>query len=274
LNYIVPATNNNINAIIYDLNKLAADVLAITGNKKAYREFVRKINISIYNRNTLANILFAQTNPTGYLERIRLETNNYDMFVKITCLGFDYTNEMNDINNNIFPRPSGTSEKVVCDYGIPVWNETTQEREVRNNNRITIINSFRLYGIIGMLTTATTRNYTTVNDVKEIRNQIIDIYETLIENDTTKILIPDIKNDLDKLRDITLKVFANKEQNAYNTISIKLERKYAAQLISYQLYGENIKTETDLNNISAILKGLNTEQPAHAMQGEIEVVQI
>ena len=128
--------------------------------------------------------------------------------------------------------------------------------------------------MIGMLYTATIRDFTTVNDVKKIRNQIIDAYEILIENDTTKIMIPEIKNSLDELRDITLKVLANKEQNAYNTTTIKLERKYASQLISYQLYGENIKTENELNEFSRIIKGLNQNQPAHALQGEIEVLQI
>jgi len=274
LSYTVPITTNNRNTVIYDLNLLADDVLKITGNKSAYDEFVNKINQSIYNKDTLKKILFNQSKPYGFLERIRLETNNYDMFDKITCLGFDYTNEMSDINVDIRPAPSLVAGRLVCDYDIPVWEETTQERIIRNANRITIINSFRVFGLIGMLNEAAKRKYTTTDDIKEVRNKISNVFETIIDNDETRILIPDIKQSMQTQFDRTLEVLTQKEQNAYNTTTIKLERKYASQLISYQLYGELIKNETDLNNFSDIIKGLNRQEAAHALNGEIRIIQV
>ena len=274
MSYQVPSTGNNIDVVKYDLKNLAIDILLITGNRKLYNEFIRKINTSIYSRDLLSSLLFSQTKPIGYLENIRVLTNDYNQFVKIACLGFDYSNEMNDIRNEIKPAPSITAGRLECDFMIPIWEATTAERIERNNNRINIINSFRIIGITGMLYTATTRKYTTVDDVKAVRDQLLDIYESIIENDTTKIIIPAIKNTLDRLKNITLQVLSNKEQNAYNIITIKLERKYSAQLISYELYGEYIKTEKQLNEFANIIKGLNNNQPAHAMQGEIRIIQI
>lgn len=274
MSYIVPTTNNNINTVIYDLNNLSEDILKINGDRKLQKEFNRKINISVYNKYLLKNILFSKTKPLGYLESIKANDYSFENYKKIACLGFDYSNEMSEININTRPTPNSISEKLVCDYKIPVWEETTEERLIRNINRITLVNSFRVYGIMGMLYQASIRNYTTTDDIKKTRHDIVYIYSTLIENDMTNILIPKIKNSLDKMKFLTLDVLSEKSQNAYNITHVKLERKYSAQLISYQLYGELIKTETQLNKFRDIIKNLNSSFPAHALEGNINVVQV
>ncbi len=154
MSYIVPITTNNVDTVIFDLNQLGQDVFEITNNKRALVEFQRRINISVSNRDTLAALLFSQSDPLGYLEKIRLETTSFEQFVEMSCVGFDLTNEMNDIRLGVNPKPATVTETLVCDYGIPVWDETTEERDIRNNNRITIVNAFRIYALLGMFTTA------------------------------------------------------------------------------------------------------------------------
>lgn len=274
MSYIVPFSRTTVSQAIYDLNKLADDVLAITDNTEAHKEFVRKIPLVINDRDTLSKALFSQENPLGFLERIRTETQNYDQFKAMVTLGYDLTNEMNDIELSVKPEPSTVISQMKPNFGIPVWEETTEDRRTRNNNRIDIVNGFRIYAILGLYTEAAIRDYTTADQVRNIRIEISDIYEEIIENDETKILIPSIKVELDRVKNKTLEVLDNKAQNAYSVVEEKIERKHAAQLLSYQFYGEKINTEEDLDEFASIIKGLNKAQPTHAIEGVVKVVQL
>jgi len=63
-------------------------------------------------------------------------------------------------------------------------------------------------------------------------------------------------------------------QNVYNTTEIFLEKPYSASVITYDLYGEYIQDEEQLNYLKNIIIGLNKEKPAHVLSGTIRIVEI
>lgn len=160
------------------------------------------------------------------------------------------------------------------DFSIPLWKNETTERRERNKNRLTVVNSTRVTGLIGMLETAGERIYTTTNQIDDIKAEIDLYYEEIVENDTTGIVIPKIKQQLEKLKSQLDQVLQRKRQNAYAVTTITVERPYSAFLLAYELYGEYIRSEEQLTYIASIIKNLNKSLPAHKLQGEVRVIEI
>jgi hypothetical protein len=275
--YKAPTSLNNLLVAQYDLTQLASDVLRITGNQTAYNIFIRSLPKVLKNPDGLASLLLNSANPVGFLQTIALETNNFEQYAKLALLGNDLSDEMNDIRNDIKAFGSVVTEQVYdpsIDINVPVWEETTLERKERNENRITIVNTFRMVGLIGMHEQSSIDNYTTTDEINNRRLLLNQYYEDLVENDETGYIITNIRNNLDIVKTRTEEVLNTKEQQAYIVIEIKLERPYSAKMISYELYGELIKNETQLNTFAEIIIGLNRSQPAHALVGIIKVIQV
>ena len=275
--YKAPTSLNNLLVAQYDLTQLASDALRITGNQTAYNIFIRSLPKVLKNPDGLASLLLNSANPVGFLQTIALETNNFEQYAKLALLGNDLSDEMNDIRNDIKAFGSVVTEQVYdpsIDINVPVWEETTLERKERNENRITIVNTFRMVGLIGMHEQSSIDNYTTTDEINNRRLLLNQYYEDLVENDETGYIITNIRNNLDIVKTRTEEVLNTKEQQAYIVIEIKLERPYSAKMISYELYGELIKNETQLNTFAEIIIGLNRSQPAHALVGIIKVIQV
>lgn len=275
--YNSPITLTNLITAQYDLIQLANDVLRITGNQTAYNIFIRALPKVLKSPVNLSNLLLNGGVPVGFLQTIALETNNYDQFQKIAILGNDLPNEMNTIKDNEKPFQSVVTDQVydpMIDANIPLWEETTIERKQRNENRITIVNTFRMIGLIGMYEQSAIDTYTTTEEIELRRQMLEEYYQLLVENDTTEYIIQQIKNNIDIVKTRTEQVLNNKSQNARGVITIKLERPYSAKMISYELYGELIPNEAQLNTFAEIITGLNRSQPAHALTGEIKVLEI
>lgn len=275
--YKSPTSLNNLLVAQYDLAQLANDILQITGNRSAYNIFIRTLPKVLKNPEGLASLLLSSNSPQGFLQTIALETNNFENYTKIALLGNDLPDEMNDIRNVIKPFETVVTEQEydpTINTNIPVWEETTLERKERNKNRITIVNTFRMIGLIGMFEQSSIDNYTTTDEIDNRRALLNQYYEKLVEDDESVFIITNIKNNLDVVKTRTEAVLNTKEQQAYIVTTIKLERPYSAKMISYELYGELIKNETQLNTFAGILIGLNRSQPAHALNGEIKVIQV
>lgn len=275
--YRSPTSLNNLLVAQYDLIQLANEVLKITGNQTAYNIFVRSLPKVLKNPEGLAALLLSASSPQGFLQTIALETNDFERYKKIALFGNDLPNEMNDIRENILPMSCVVTDQEYSseiNIDIPLWEESTLERKERNENRVTIINTFRMIGLIGMYEQSAIDNYTTTDEIDNRRAILSEYYELLVENDESDYIITNIKNSLDIVKTRTEQVLNTKEQQAYIVVGIKLERPYSAKMISYELYGELIKNETQLNTFANILIGLNRSQPAHAMTGLIKVIQV
>jgi hypothetical protein len=277
--YSTPTSLNNLLAAQYDLTQLARDIRDVTGNETAYNIFIRSLPVVLKDPLGLAKLLLSAVPPVGFLQTIALETSDFSAFQKISILGSDLPNEMNDIRGDIRPYVSVVTEQVYnpsINTDIQIWVDDTRERRERNENRITIINTFRMAGLTGMYEQAARDTYTTTEDIEHRKNILDAYYEQLIENDNTMFVINDVKNELDILKTRTEQVLETKAQssNVFGVVIIKLERAYSAKMIAYELYGEYIKNEIQLNTYANILTSLNRDQPAHRLIGNIKVLEV
>ena len=279
--YTEPETANNFTTASVDAGGLAGEVKKITGLVKETRNFLRKIDVSIRQVDNYAALLLNPGQPLGYLQSILLSTRNtgaFSLYSKLANMGRDLSNSSNDIEDNITPEIStvfpDTAIPLDVDTNIDLWDEDTVERRARNDGRVAIINTFRMAGIIGMFESAANANYTTTDEIDKTVIVLENYYIALLEDDTFKIIISGMKTIIDELKNLTDAVLARKRQQAYGVIEITEIRPISSFLLAYKLYGELIKNEAQLFFMTSILAGLNREQPAHALQGTVRVVEV
>ena len=279
--YVSPETDNNFLTAGTDAAGLAEETKDITGLIKETRNFLRKIDVSIRRVDTYAALLLNPGQPLGYLQSLLLSTRNtgaFSLYSKLANMGKGLSNSMNDINSGISPKKStvfpATPGDLDVDININLWETDTAERIERNNGRLSIINTFRITGIIGMFESAANANYTTTDEIDKTSAVLESYYNALIENDVYKIIIQKMKTIIDELKVRTDEVLVRKRQQAYGIIEIEEIRPISSVLLAYKLYGEFIKNEAQLVFMTSILAGLNRSQPAHALQGTVRVVEI
>lgn len=278
--YQAPFVRNNILTASSDLKNLAEETKTLTGAIIEFNRFTRSVDKVLRLPNSLASLLLNPGQPLGYLQSIALNTTGseaFSLFTKIAIAGNNLSNSMNEINDEITPIESSVVTDVYTDSintNINLWNENTTERRERNNNRLSVVNTFRVVGLVGMYEQAAEKEYTTTDQIDNIKNILEEYYVEIIENDTTGVIISDIKIYIDTLRNKTEIVLDQKRQNAFSVIEIVIKNMIPATLLAYQLYGEYIKTIAEFNFLTELLRGLNKQLPAHKMQGMIRVVEI
>lgn len=279
--YPEPETLNNVLTSSSDATSLADEIKTFTGEVRTVEAFLRKSDQAIRNAEGYASLLLNSGQPIGFLQSIALSvtgTGAFSTFQKIANMGRTLPNAMNDINAGITPVPSsvvpaerGTGE---LDVSIPIWSTDTYERVERNKNRIVTLNTFRVMGLIGMYETAASQDYTTTDEIDETTERLEEYYVALVENDTTGIIIPEMKSTLDNIRSLTELVLANKRQQAYTVIEIEVLRPVSSFLLSYELYGELIATEAQHEYLAELIAGLNRSLPRNRLTGTVKVVEI
>lgn len=245
MSYQVPFTLNNLITVEYDFNNISTYIYKITGNKKAYNNFIFQY------KNVVKDIELIKSLYMQFITTIYNETNNYMMYKKITEAGNNLSIEFIDIENNI-----------VYDNGeVIFWDDITVEQRQRSANRKTITEIAKWMGLIGMFNQSVRDNYTTTDDIKKRKAELDTYYQELNYNNTM------LKNN-------TFMMLDKKAQNAYRVTTINITRPYSAKYLAYELYGEYIDDEVKLNNFANILVGLNRSQPAHAMQGLLNIIEV
>lgn len=279
--YVSPETDNNFLTAGTDAAGLAEETRDITGLIKETRDFLRKIDVSIRQVDTYAALLLNPGQPLGYLQSLLLSVKNtgaFSLYSKLANMGRRLSNSMNDIDSGISPKTSTVFPAVPgdleVDTTINLWDEDTGERIERNSGRLAIVNTFRMAGIIGMFESAANANYTTTDEIDKTVVVLESYYNALIENDEYIIIIQKMKTIVDELKIRTDKVLARKRQQAYGVIEIEEIRPISSVLLAYKLYGELIKNEAQLVFMTSIISGLNRNQPAHALQGTVRVVEV
>ncbi len=279
--YIEPKTVSNIETGSYDAKSLASDLEKVTGKARDVRNFVRKVDRKLQNADQYASLLLNPGQPLGFLQSTALSftgNSGFVVFKKLATLGTNQTNSMNDIKSGIVPSPSGFLPQDPGDGSVDVnvnlWTEDTLERIQRNISRLSVINTFRVTGLIGMFESAASSTYTTTEDVDNVVKTLEDYYEAIIENDSTGVVIPGVKFFLEQLRNLTDRVLAQKRQQAYTVIEIDIERPVSAFLLAYELYGEYLQTEAAHEFMTELLVGLNRSQVAYRLEGAVKVVEV
>lgn len=272
---------NNLSVALSDAVALAEEAIKITGLLQDGREFLRKVDTQIRNATSYASLLLNSGVPQGFLEIIGLSFPGkigIDIFKKLASVGTILSNSMNDIKARINPKISTvvpqTPESSEVSFNINLWDDNTVERKNRNQSRLTVVNTFRLVGLIGMLESAAQATYTTTQEIDNVKEAYELYYEELIENDTSGVIIPKMKLLIDRLKSFTDVVVAQKRQNAFSVIEVFFNQVISITQIAYVLYGEYIQNEEQLDYLAGLIKGLNQSQVADRLQGTIKVVEL
>lgn len=275
------STLNNVITSQIDIISSSIIVAESTGASRELTILKRNLEKQIRSPSGLSNLLLSSEIPIGFLQSVAINTEDdkaFNKFKTIALTGNTLSNSMNDIRNNITPLPSSVIPSIAptgeINININVWEEETFERKQRNNNRYAIVNTFRIIGLIGMYEQAATKNYTTTEEIDNIEKVLDLYYSEIIENDKSGIIIPDLKADIDQLKGLTEEILKTKRQKSFKIIEINVEKFYSASLLSYELYGEYIKNEAQLNFLSNLIRGLNRSKPAHKFEGTIKVIEI
>jgi hypothetical protein len=273
-NYKSPTTKNNIMSAMSDITQMISLVSKVTGIISIVSSVSRVIATNIKSPIGMASMLLSPIPPMGALQVVALNssTNAFNSFNSIVTIGNTLPSTMYDIRNGVLPKPVGIPPKIVIDLSVPLWNETTWERKQRNQNRLVSINTFRALGLIGLIEQSSIRTYTTIDDVQTVVNLIDNYYYTLIENDTTNVVIPDMKPILETMKNQIKQVLL--KQNVYKIQEIVLEKGLSVSVLCYELYGEYIQNETQLEYLKNLLISLNRSQPAHRLIGKVKVLEV
>lgn len=276
-----PSFLSSIQTAINDALGMSEDLKKITGEIRKITSFVRKVSSTIKDAKRYADLLLSPNQPEGILQALaftEIGSEAFSLYQEMSTLGNSLSNSMTDIINKISPKESTIVPPVAgpkeVNKNINLWGDDTFERRQRNQIRLSQINTFRVVGLVGMFERAASRTYTTVNQIDDFSNILENQYQELIENDTTGVIIPNIKDVLYSLKNLSDEVLKNKRQQAYKVIEVYLEKPLSASLLAYELYGEYIANESQLDFMRDLVKGLNTSQPAHSLIGVVQVVEI
>jgi hypothetical protein len=279
--YESPSGINNISVANSDFVNLAGIINSITGLTFASTLFLRNLPKRLTSPAGMGALLLSPFAPIGLMQLVARQNNSKSFynFRKIAVCGNNLPNSMNDIRDGHIPKPFIMPDARVynpkkIDTTINIWGTETIRRRQRNINRYCAINIFRLCGLISMMENASQRTYNTTLEIDSIVKLLDLYYRELIENDITGVIVPSMKPSIDKVKILTESVLAKKRQNAFNIVEINVERPYSSKLLTYELYGEYIKNEAQLNALSELIRGLNQSLPAHAMQGTVKVLEL
>lgn len=160
---------------------------------------------------------------------------------------------------------------------IPLWPETTPDRIRRNENRKLIVQSARVAAIVLAYEQASAINYGTKEEVQKARQLIENIYKNIYQdqvNDTSSIQNdPDVRNALSAVRNASLEILEQKEQQAYGLTTINKRKGISSIALAYQLYAESLETTDELEESGSLVRGLNPTKSAIKLINDIEVFQ-
>ena len=244
-------------------NKIISDKLAVNFQR------------NIQNSELLAKFLFGDESTKGIFQDISESVTDFNMYKKIAIIGNNLPSEMYDIlSGDLLKFDFGNANLRELNFNISIFDGDTEEVKERNRNRILIMNSFRIIGLIGMLESAANKDYKIADEIIKVMSDLELYFENIVEGDTTDIIINELKTELLILKGKCFEILLQKKQNTFKTITININDYISSKLLAYKLYGEHIKNENDLNYYSNILTGLNLEYPAHLLKGEVRCLQI
>lgn len=273
--FLPPGTMNNLMTAISDVTTAIGIFQAVSGAIGLASLMALNLSKVISNPAGLASLLLDPTN--GAISLVNLAMNGtptaYNNYRKLTTVGNNLSNTMWDIVSNFQPKVVGVIPPIDFSSVLPAWVAVTLEQAQRNNNRYAVINSLRLAALVGMCEQAGIQSFTTVAQVQNTIKDINNLFNVLIENDTTGVIIPDIKTEMEILKNATISTLYSIEQNVFNTEVVKLPQGYPPRVLVYELYGEFIQNESDFDFYSEILVNLNNNQPAHLFTGDVTILQ-
>lgn len=273
--YEEPKKIDNIKTVEEDGLVAIQKISELAGGVREEAEFIRKLPTAIKDPAKYGELLLGTKGVLQTLSESFDTIESLDFWKNISFIGFDASNSMNDIRSGVYPtKPPFISVREITEFIIPSWPEDTKERIDRNINRFAFYNTCRITALTNMYEISARSDFFTTEEVDEVTETLNTTYTELIEEDTTNVVIPEVKKGIENLKAVTEETLQQKRQQAYGTTTVFRTRPVSSQNLSYQLYGEYLKNQGQLQFFSNTIAGLNRGQTANALVGEIKVVSI
>lgn len=275
-NYVTPATANSFQTALSDIQSIAALLQQTSG----------AISIG----HNIANLLSQHiTSPTGVASflldpiqgliaqagaALNGQSNGYISARALTTSGNTLSNTMQDINSGFVLKQTGAPAAITINTTINLWAGTTWEQQQRNNNRLCVVNSIRMAALVFMCEQAGLQIFTTAQQVQSVINDINNYFNLLVENDTTILIIQDVKPDMEVLKNNTISTLYQIEQQMSNVTAINVQLPISPRQLAYELYGEYMQNSDDLDTYTQILISLNKSQSTLLFSGQVNILEM
>ena len=198
--------------------------------------------------------------------------NGFETAMNMTYYGSTLSTNLVDIEEG----RSGQEDTNIGDFDVPLWPEDTEERRVRNNNRLLMVNMVRTNSLVLAYEQATQIEYQTDTQIDAVRSQLEAAYKQLIITDTdnTPELIQnvqEVRESINTVRTRTNNFLQQQEQQVFTVSDLNLKVPTPASVLAYRLYAEDIDSTEDLFNRSIELASLNPNQRTDLMIGDVNI---
>lgn len=192
--------------------------------------------------------------------------------IELTRFGSQLSLSLSDIKRAYVSESSDTS-----DTDVPLWDETTSGRIIRNDNRLNLINAGRVSALVTAYEQIAAASYNTDQEIEETRFLIEDEHQRVMRDDTDDRDIiqsdSEVRKAVEAVRISALEILDQKEQATYSLTTINNVIPVSSFLEAYVLYGETFKTTTELNNRGFEIRDLNPTLAADKLIGNVTVLQ-
>jgi len=188
-NYIIPVGQSNISTIANDIVKMVTVISIAVGDDSMKTRIERNISKAVRNAENMSNLLLGEN---GVLSG---QDADYNKYLSLKNTGNNLPIVMYEVRNDIttpFQNASIT------------WANNSVERQQRNKNRLTMVNTMKIYALISMCYAACKKEYTTIDDVNTVVNDIMTIYNDLVLNNNYCQIVLDMQSTIDKIVNQTI----------------------------------------------------------------------
>lgn len=211
---------------------------------------------------------------TGLWQEISIGLTGGDGLTNLilsTFFGGGSALELSDVNGDSIdhnPVDSGSST-------IPLWQETTAQRISRNDNRLNTVNAQRLSAMVASYEVAADTNYSTQDEITDVRITLEDIHDRIMRDDTIDrdVIQSDdnVRSAVENIRLAALDILEQKEQEAFGLDTLDIRAPSSSFVQSYNLYAEEFTNDAQLSDRSILLRKLNPDLPAIALDNGITI---
>lgn len=265
--FVPPTVVNNIKSAVYEgieavnLIESIAETIESNVSNISSSALIIKNNIDklVQDPSAYAQQLF-DTGLTGDLfDILPIDGSAIQSLIKLTKFGNNLAIDFFSVDNNLTIVPSS-------DYDIPVYDETTVDRQKMNINRKRLVNDVRL-SALGMLCEQAARaDYQTDSQINEVKRDIDTAYTAIVLGGDVDSALG---NSLDQARLSSLDVLDQKLQLTPNLVTRDID-KTTDILLAYDLYKEQFNNEDDLVVKATEVSDLNGILPTK-LDGELLV---
>lgn len=274
--WIEPKRASNVLTAIFDLTQAAESKRTLLTDVNNVSEIETILDFIGFNGPTIVrsktdmkSILIDQlwqstsvglTGGAGFLTLLRL-----------TAFGSALSLSLADI------RSASVTPSTTTSTDIPTWPATTGDRVIRNQNRLTLVNTDRIGALISAYEQAADKTYQTDAELDAARLALETEHQRLMRVDTeNRDLIqsqPDVRRAVEDLRLAAIDVLDQKEQSTHTLTSLNLNVPKGAFITAYDLYAEDFQTSEAVTDRAIVVRGLNPTQPADKLYGNVTVLQ-